>query len=92
LVKGGHLADTREAIDIFFDGKNELLVSAPRVRGVKTHGTGCTYSAAITAYLARDEKLMRAIERAKKFVTGAIAGGYRIGRHHALHPFWGRSR
>jgi hydroxymethylpyrimidine/phosphomethylpyrimidine kinase len=52
LVKGGHLRGRREAVDIFFDGRTELLLSAPFVRGVSTHGTGCTYSAAITAHLA----------------------------------------
>ncbi len=42
LTKGGHLSHTREAMDIFFDGETELLLSAPFVRGVSTHGTGCT--------------------------------------------------
>jgi hydroxymethylpyrimidine/phosphomethylpyrimidine kinase len=85
LIKGGHLANTREAIDVFYDGKTELLLSAPRVRGVKTHGTGCTYSAAITAWLARGEKLEQAVHRAKDFVTAAIANSGRIGRHDVLH-------
>ena len=43
LVKGGHLKGWREAVDIFYDGKDELLLSAPFVRGIRTHGTGCTY-------------------------------------------------
>ena len=47
LVKGGHLRGLREAVDIFYDGRQELLLSAPFIRGVSTHGTGCTYSAAI---------------------------------------------
>ena len=42
LVKGGHLPGAREAADIFFDGDTELLLTAPFVRGVRTHGTGCT--------------------------------------------------
>src|SRR5215469_1051839 len=45
LAKGGHLKNSRESIDIFFDGQTELCLSAPFVRGVSTHGTGCTYSA-----------------------------------------------
>ena len=52
LVKGGHLRGGREAADIFFDGRTELLLSAPFVKGISTHGTGCTYSAAIAAALA----------------------------------------
>ena len=52
LVKGGHLRGTRDAVDIFNDGKTELMLTAPFVRGVSTHGTGCTYSAAIAAACA----------------------------------------
>ena len=62
LVKGGHLKSSREAVDIFFDGKTELLLSAPFVKGIRTHGTGCTYSAAICAALALGHDLPRALE------------------------------
>jgi hydroxymethylpyrimidine/phosphomethylpyrimidine kinase len=85
LVKGGHLNDTAEAIDIFFDGSTELLLTAPRVPGVKTHGTGCTYSAAITAFLARGERLERAVRLAKEFVTRAIATSWKVHGHDVLN-------
>jgi hydroxymethylpyrimidine/phosphomethylpyrimidine kinase len=84
LVKGGHLRGLKEAVDIFFDGKTELLLSAPFVRGVSTHGTGCTYSAAIAAGLARGATLPRSVELAKNFITQAVACSYRIARHWAL--------
>jgi hydroxymethylpyrimidine/phosphomethylpyrimidine kinase len=84
LVKGGHLAAGREAIDVFFDGQTELLLSAPRIRGVKTHGTGCAYSAAITAFLVRGEKLEQAVASAKSFVATAIASSERAGGHDVL--------
>ena len=87
LVKGGHLRGLREAVDIFFDGKTELLLSAPFVRGVSTHGTGCTYSAAIAAYCALGYDLPRAVQLAKKFITRAIAGSVRTGKHFVLNPF-----
>src|SRR4051812_22407770 len=61
LAKGGHLAGARQAIDIFYDGRNELLLSAPFIRGRRTHGTGCAYSAAIAAYLVKGEPLERAV-------------------------------
>jgi hydroxymethylpyrimidine/phosphomethylpyrimidine kinase len=86
LVKGGHLRGGRDAVDIFYDGRTELLLSAPFVRGISTHGTGCTYSAAICAALARGEKLPRAVETGKKFVTAAIAGSARVGKHTVLVP------
>ena len=84
LVKGGHLTNTDEAIDIFFDGKTELLLSSPRVQGVKTHGTGCTFSAAVAAHLARGEKLERAVPLAKQFVSDAIAHSQRAAGHDVL--------
>ena len=90
LVKGGHLKGTRDAVDIFYDGKTELLLSALFVRGVSTHGTGCTYSAAIAAYLARGERLTDAVESAKEFITQAIANSQRIGRHFVLNSFHSR--
>ena len=84
LVKGGHLRGTREAVDIFNDGKAELLLTAPFVRGVSTHGTGCTYSAAIAAHCAKGLALAEAVQKAKEFITQAIAESRRIGRHFVL--------
>src|SRR5262245_35226926 len=72
LLKGGHLRGDN-AIDLLFDHGEVTQFSAPFVRGVKTHGTGCTYSAAITAGLASDFSLQEAIGRAKEFVTNTIA-------------------
>ena len=84
LLKGGHLKNSAEAVDIFYDGKTELLLAAPFVKGVRTHGTGCTYSAAICAALALGHKLPHAVELGKNFITAAIANSYRIGSHFAL--------
>lgn len=88
LVKGGHLTRSSEAVDVFFDGGTGLTLSAPRVRGVSTHGTGCTYSAAITGYLALGLDLPAAVELAKNHITQSIAQSVRLGRHSALNPFW----
>ena len=71
LLKGGHLRGDN-AIDLLFHNGESTEFSAPFVHGVETHGTGCTYSAAITAGLASDFSLERAIARAKKFVTESI--------------------
>jgi hydroxymethylpyrimidine/phosphomethylpyrimidine kinase len=86
LVKGGHL-QTREAMDLFYDGRTELLLAAPFVRGISTHGTGCTYSAAIAAALALGCDLPGAVERGKNFITSAIANSYRLGNHFGLGQF-----
>ncbi len=87
LVKGGHLRNQREAADIFFSGRMELLLSAPFIRGVSTHGTGCTYSAAITAALALGHDLPHAVAIGKRHVTAAIRRSYGIGKHSALGHF-----
>ncbi len=92
LVKGGHLAGMREAVDFYYDGRTELLLSAPFIRGVKTHGTGCTYSAAVTAHLARGHPLPDAVARAKEHVTQAIAHSQSAAGHAILNNFWRGSR
>jgi len=89
LLKGGHLKNSRVAIDVFFDGETELLLSAPFVKGVSTHGTGCTYSAAICAALALGHALPHAVEIGKNFITEAISNSYKIGNHFALDPLAG---
>jgi hydroxymethylpyrimidine/phosphomethylpyrimidine kinase len=76
LLKGGHLRGDN-AIDLLFHQGEFREFSAPFVRGVETHGTGCTYSAAITAGLASGFSLEQAIERAKKFVTASIKRSFR---------------
>lgn len=93
LAKGGHLGGLREAVDIFWNGRTELLLKSGFVRGVSTHGTGCVYSAAITAWIARKCSLEQAVIRAKEYVTRAIAGSYRAGGQEVLgwkFPFRGR--
>jgi hydroxymethylpyrimidine kinase/phosphomethylpyrimidine kinase len=85
LIKGGHLRGVKDAVDIFYDGKQELLLSAPFIRGIKTHGTGCTYSAAIAAYLAKGFSLARSVETAKEFITQAIARSQLAAGHAVLN-------
>ena len=89
LVKGGHLQNAREAVDIFSDGKTELLLNAPFVKGVRTHGTGCTFASAIAANLALGHPLADATSRAQAYVVGAIRHGLPIGKGHGpLNHFW----
>jgi len=70
LVKGGHLAG--DAVDILYHREIFTEFRAPRHSTRHTHGTGCTYSAAITALLARGMTLEEAVRRAKSFITEAI--------------------
>ncbi|PYL25929.1 MAG: bifunctional hydroxymethylpyrimidine kinase/phosphomethylpyrimidine kinase [Verrucomicrobia bacterium] len=76
LLKGGHLAGG-DAVDLLFADEKIREFSSPFIRGVATHGTGCTYSAAIAAGIASGLPLEDAIGRAKKFVTASIAQHFR---------------
>lgn len=88
LLKGGHLGG-KSATDLLFGGTALAEFSAPFVEGVSTHGTGCTYSAAIAARLARGDELEEAIARAKDFVSHAISQHFvwknSLGEIHALN-------
>jgi hydroxymethylpyrimidine/phosphomethylpyrimidine kinase len=83
LLKGGHLTG-QDAVDLLFAGDKISEFSAPFVSGVATHGTGCIYSAAITAGLASGLSLEKAIRQAKKFVTASIRHHFQWGNLHAL--------
>jgi hydroxymethylpyrimidine/phosphomethylpyrimidine kinase len=90
LLKGGHLPSMKTAADIYFDGLTELLLEAPFVRGISTHGTGCTYSAAIAAWCARGKPLPEAVIAAKEFISNAIAASGRVNKYDVLNSFWSR--
>lgn len=81
VVKGGH-ANAAEATDVLFDGRAYRELSAPFIATRNTHGTGCTYSAAITARLALGDAVEDAVAHAKTYVTRAIENALAIGRGH----------
>jgi hydroxymethylpyrimidine/phosphomethylpyrimidine kinase len=78
LVKGGHLKG--DAVDLLWNGRVLTAYSAPRVDSSSTHGTGCTFSAAIAAGLSRGRPLPDAVRDAKAYVTRAIREGFKAGR------------
>ena len=78
LVKGGHLRDA--ATDILWNGRDLSRFTAARIDSTSTHGTGCTFSSAIAACLARGYALRDAISEAKAYVTAAIREGFQAGR------------
>ncbi|GHV69823.1 hydroxymethylpyrimidine/phosphomethylpyrimidine kinase [Spirochaetia bacterium] len=87
LVKGGH--SEGDAVDILYDGKNFLRFSAERINSKHTHGTGCTFSSAIAANLAKGLSLEKAVEQAKAYVTAAILHAPGIGKGHGpVHHFY----
>ena len=81
VIKGGHLAG--DATDLVFDGESFAEFRADRIDTRNTHGTGCAFSAAIAALLARGVPPLEAIEAAKIWLTGAIRESYTIGDGHS---------
>lgn len=80
VVKGGHLEGA--ALDVVFDGARFERLEAPRILTAHTHGTGCVFSAAITAGLARGDEVRAAIREAKTFITRAIEEALPLGGGH----------
>ena len=81
VVKGGH-SDEPLAIDHYFDGTELVELQSPRMPTTNTHGSGCVFSAAIAAELAKGSDSLAAVHQAKEFITGAIERSLEVGRGH----------
>ena len=93
VVKGGHLEEEERACDLFMDGRGERIwISAERIQTKDTHGTGCTFSAALTAFLAAGEPLEKAAVGAKRFIHAAISDGLGLGAGHGPTNHWAYHR
>lgn len=94
LVKGGHLPQESDAIDVLYDGQNFTEFVAPRVDTPHTHGTGCTFASTIAAELALGHDVKKAVDVAKRYLTAALQAGtdLNIGHGHGpLNHFLGQS-
>lgn len=80
IVKGGHLSG--DAVDIFYDGKGFCELSSERIATKNTHGTGCSFSAALATELARGSSPLEAARQAKRFITEAIRHSLVFGHGH----------
>lgn len=88
LMKGGHLPGP-SAIDFLYDGRDFQEFEAKRIETRNTHGTGCTFSAAIAAYLARGLGAPEAVGKAKRYLTHAIETALNLGAGHGpLNHMW----
>ena len=85
LLKGGHLINSDYAVDYFYDGKAMYPLSSKFVKEFNPHGTGCTYSAAITSNLAKGLGLIESISLAKYYIFEAISQSYTLGRTNTLN-------
>jgi len=78
VVKGGHLPGA--ACDLFYDGRSFAVLANERIDTRHTHGTGCTFSSAIAAGLAKGMPVYDAVVAAKRYITVAITHGFSLGR------------
>jgi hydroxymethylpyrimidine/phosphomethylpyrimidine kinase len=81
IIKGGHLEGP--PVDLVFDGIEFLPIEGERIQTTNTHGTGCTYSAAITAFLAHGLQPIESIQLARRYLESALRHSYSIGEGHS---------
>ncbi|SEU09945.1 hydroxymethylpyrimidine/phosphomethylpyrimidine kinase [Salinibacillus kushneri] len=87
VMKGGH-EETNDVVDLFFDGYAFLELTSPRIQTRHTHGTGCTFSSAIAAELAKGKSLTEAVKNGKAFIRAAIEHPLGIGAGHGPTNHW----
>lgn len=87
ILKGGHL-EGETAEDLIMTESEVFLLSAPRIQTSDTHGTGCTFSAALTAEISKGRSIMEATVTAKRFIQSAITHGLEIGAGHGPTNHW----
>ncbi|PWI57438.1 bifunctional hydroxymethylpyrimidine kinase/phosphomethylpyrimidine kinase [Sulfoacidibacillus thermotolerans] len=87
VIKGGHMPGP-ESIDVIYDGIEFEELHSVRVETKNTHGTGCTFSSALTAWLARGQDFFAAVHSAKQFISAAIAGAIPLGEGHGPTNHW----
>jgi hydroxymethylpyrimidine/phosphomethylpyrimidine kinase len=94
LIKGGHLDDGPQAVDLLLELDGEALLHAPRVDTLNTHGTGCTLSSALAALRPQRDSWLEAALDAKSWLTAALAAadvleiGHGHGPVHHFSDFW----
>jgi hydroxymethylpyrimidine/phosphomethylpyrimidine kinase len=88
IIKGGHDENPSESVDLLFDGEEFYTFTSKRIKTKNTHGTGCTFSAAITAELAKGLTIYEAVKVAKAFIQAAIEDDLQIGQGHGPTNHW----
>jgi len=88
IIKGGHFPSP-DIVDLLYDGRRFVEFRTERVAGRNTHGTGCTFAAAVTAQLALGRPLEEAVPQAQQYVAGAIRAAPDLGQGHGpMDHFW----
>lgn len=88
VVKGGHI-EGDESVDVFYDGNSFEYFKGKFIKTKNTHGTGCTFSSAITAYLSKGNSLKESVFKAKEYIQKAIENSLPLGKGHGpLNHMW----
>ncbi|MED3562946.1 bifunctional hydroxymethylpyrimidine kinase/phosphomethylpyrimidine kinase [Bacillus xiapuensis] len=92
VIKGGHDEEMKEAVDLLYDGNEFYYFNSKRILTNNTHGTGCTFSAAITAELAKGATVYEAVSIAKEYIQAAIEADLFMGAGHGPTNHWAYNR
>ncbi|KKI94112.1 phosphomethylpyrimidine kinase [Bacillus sp. SA1-12] len=87
VIKGGH-DDGEELVDVLYNGKEFTYYKGLRIATKNTHGTGCTFAAAVTAEIAKGNTVEQAVQTAKSFIQAAIEADLEIGNGHGPTNHW----
>jgi hydroxymethylpyrimidine/phosphomethylpyrimidine kinase len=88
VMKGGHGEEKEELVDLLYDGGSFTSFTSNRFNTKNTHGTGCTFAAAITAELSKGNTVKQAVELSKQFIQAAIEDDLNIGNGHGPTNHW----
>ncbi|WP_110933966.1 bifunctional hydroxymethylpyrimidine kinase/phosphomethylpyrimidine kinase [Paenibacillus bouchesdurhonensis] len=92
VIKGGHDEGGEQVVDLLYDGDSFLELTGRRIHTVHTHGTGCTYSAAIAAGLAKGLTVLEAVQTARAYIQAAIEDSLALGGGHGPTNHWAYRR
>ncbi|AWB43536.1 bifunctional hydroxymethylpyrimidine kinase/phosphomethylpyrimidine kinase [Paenibacillus sp. CAA11] len=92
VIKGGHAEGSEQVVDLLYDGTGFSELSGPRIHTPHTHGTGCTFSAAIAAEMAKGAEVGQAVEVARAFIQAAIEENLGLGQGHGPTNHWAYRR
>jgi hydroxymethylpyrimidine/phosphomethylpyrimidine kinase len=88
VIKGGHFASP-DISDLLYDGERFVEFRTERIAGASTHGTGCTFAAALAAHLALGTPLADAVPLVQEYIAGALRSAPRLGHGHGpMNHFW----
>lgn len=90
VIKGGHRKTGAKSTDLFYDGRRFIELTNNRIPGGGAHGTGCAFSAAIAAHLARGKNLEEAVRGAKRYVTRGLKHRFKLGKGRAILDHFAR--